>query len=210
MLHDISLTLSPDLVSWPGEDVFQLEKICSIQNGDSCNVTMLRMSTHQGTHIDSPYHFLDHGRKSDDLLLENFIGLCLVVDVKSSNVIEKHHIDSFNFEKCKRVLFKTKNSDLWNSKSKGFNKNFVALSLEAAKFLNDKGIVLVGIDYLSIESFLSVKHDVHRALLKRDVVILEGLNLSGICEGYYELICLPLKLLGSDGSPARAILRELV
>ena len=209
MIYDISLTLSPDLVSWPGEDAFQLSKMYSIENGDNCNVTELRMSAHQGTHIDSPYHFLNNGSKSESLLIENLIGLCVVIDILERNIINKIHVEGYDFSKYKRVIFKTKNSILWESNIKKFEKNFVSLSLEAAKYLHDKGVVLVGIDYLSIEGFSSVTHDVHKLLLGNNIIILEGLNLFNVHAGYYELVCLPIKLAGSDGSPARAILREL-
>jgi len=209
MIYDISLTLSSNLVSWPGEDAFQLSKIHAISNGDNCNVTELHMSTHQGTHIDSPYHFLNNGATSEDLLIENLIGLCVIIDVAESDIINKAHVDNYDYSKYKRVIFKTKNSILWKNDTKEFDKNFVSLSLEAAQYLYDQGVVLIGIDYLSIEKFSSLTHDVHKLLLGNNIIILEGLNLSDICEGYYELICLPIKLAGSDGSPARAVLRRL-
>jgi arylformamidase len=210
MIYDISLTLSSNLVSWPGEDAFQLSKIHAISNGDVCNVTELHMSTHQGTHIDSPYHFINNGAKSEDLLVENLIGPCVVIDVEESDIINKTHVDNYDYNKYKRVIFKTKNSILWKNKIKEFDKNFVSLSLEAAQYLYEQGVILIGIDYLSIEEFSSSTHDVHKLLLNNRIVILEGLDLSDVCEGYYELICLPIRLAGSDGSPARAVLRGLV
>lgn len=209
MIYDISLTLSPDLVSWPGEGVFQLNKIHSIEKGDSCNVTEIHMGAHQGTHIDSPYHFLNDSDKSESLLIENLIGLCIVIDVQNDDTINRSHVENYDFNKCKRVIFKTKNSLLWKTKSKEFDKNFVSLSLKAAEYLCKKGIVLIGIDYLSIEKFSSVDHNVHKLLLSNSISILEGLNLYDIDSGHYELICLPIKLKGSDGSPARAVLRKL-
>jgi len=209
-MHDISLTLSDHLVSWPGEDVFRLRKMYSIENGDNCNVTEIRMSAHQGTHIDSPYHFLNNGAKSEDLPIENLIGICIVIDIRDGNKINKRHVENYDFRECKRVIFKTKNSNLWKSNARGFDKDFVSLSLKAAEYLKDQGIILIGIDYLSIEGYSSIDHNVHKFLLGNNIVILEGLNLSNICERYYELICLPVKIAESDGSPARAILKELV
>ena len=209
MIYDISLTLSSDLVSWPGVDAFQLSKTYAISNGDNCNVTELHMSTHQGTHIDSPYHFLNNGNTSECLTIENLIGTCIVIDVEESDTINRGHVDKYDYSQYKRVIFKTKNSLLWKSNTKVFDKNFVHLSIEAAQYLYNRGVVLVGIDYLSIEKFSSLTHDVHKLLLDNNIVILEGLDLSDICGGYYELICLPIKLAGSDGSPARAVLREL-
>jgi arylformamidase len=209
IIHDISLTLSSELISWPGEGSLELTKIYSISNGDNCNVTKLSLSTHQGTHIDSPHHFIDDGRTSEDINLESLIGLCLVIDVVGCAIINKEHIDKYDFNKYKRIIFKTNNSSLWKENIKYFDKNFVSLSLEAAQYLYNKGVILVGIDYLSIEEFSSTTHAVHKVLLGNNIVIIEGLNLSDISEGCYELICLPIKLRGSDGSPARAVLREL-
>jgi arylformamidase len=166
------------------------------------------MSTHQGTHIDSPCHFIDDGYTSENINLESLIGLCLVIDVVGYDIINVEHIDKYDFNKYKRVIFKTNNSLLWKKNIKNFDKNFVSLSFEAAQYLYNKGVILIGIDYLSIEKFSSSAHEVHNLLLGNNVVILEGLNLSDVCEGCYELICLPIKLKGSDGSPARAILRE--
>ena len=131
-----------------------------------------------------------------------------ILDHINFSIINKTNIDKYNYSKYKRVIFKTNNSFLWQDNTKTFDKNFVSLSLEAAQYLHDQEVVLVGIDYLSIEKFSSVTHDVHKLLLSENIIILEGLDLSNICEGLYELICLPIKLAGSDGSPARAILRE--
>jgi len=211
MIHDISLTLSPSLVSWPGEDCFQLKKMYDMANGDDCNVTKICMSVHQGTHIDSPCHFLENGATSESLSIESMIGQCVVIDVSSLDVSEigKAHIEGCNLGECRRVIFKTRNSHLWQTGAGRFDKDFVSLSLEAAEYLHKQGVVLIGIDYLSIEGFSSAEHDVHKLLLSNNVIILEGLDLSNIKAGCYELICLPVKIAGSDGSPARAILRDL-
>jgi len=211
MIYDISLTLSPSLTSWPGEDYFQLEKMYDMTGGDVCNVTKICMSTHHGTHIDSPYHFLEDGATSEGLSIENMIGQCVVIDLSNLDIGEiiKAHIEDYDLDGCHRVIFKTSNSYFWQNDAEQFNKNFVSLSLEAAEYLHKQGVILIGIDYLSIENFSSVEHDVHKLLLSNDVIILEGLDLSSVQGGCYELICLPVKIAGSDGSPARAILRDL-
>jgi len=211
MIYDISLTLSPSLISWPGEDYFQLEKMYDMASGDVCNVTKICMSTHQGTHIDSPFHFLENGATSESLPIENMIGQCIVIDLSDIEIseIDRVHIEDYDLDECRRVIFKTRNSHLWHTDTKQFNKDFISLSLEAAEYLHKQGVILIGIDYLSIERFSSAEHDVHKLLLSNDVIILEGLDLSHVKAGCYELICLPVKIAGSDGSPARAILRDL-
>ena len=134
------------------------------------------------------------------------IGKCIVIEVNSKSLIEIEDLSGYNFCKYKRVLFKTRNSEFWPKSPKGFSKNFVSLSTSAALYLTQFGVFLIGIDYLSIESFYSKKHSVHNILLRKEVVILEGIDLSKVVAGEYNLICLPLKVIDCDGAPARAIL----
>jgi arylformamidase len=206
-IYDISLPVSEKLPVWPGDPSISMVRTKSILSGDPCNLTMISMGVHSGTHIDAPYHFVENGRTVDAIVLETCIGPCQVIEV-SGSLIEKEDLLKHNFRGQNRILFKTRNSERWNSNENLFHPDYVALSPEAAEYLVENKVMLIGIDYLSIEAFNATGNHVHDILLKNDVVILEGLNLSEVAEGMYELIALPLKLVGSEGAPARAILRE--
>lgn len=208
MIYDISVSVDKNLPGWPGD---QPPKISHEVDG-AIQVTSLQMGAHTGTHIDAPLHFIPGGKSIHQLNLEKMIGLALVInipdDVKMITAELLHHLYGNN--DIPRVLFKTKNSELWKDQGRLFNKEYVALSGDAAEFLVSRGVDLVGIDYLSIAPIDDI-FPAHQILLKNEVVILEGINLTGIEPGLYELICLPIKLSGADGAPARAVLidREL-
>ena len=208
-VYDISLPISSELVSWPGDPSPKLIKVLSINEGDACNVTKLEMGVHTGTHIDSPNHFIEGGITTDSMQLEVLMGKCLVIEITSKSNIQVSDLCDFEIGKYERLLLKTKNSVHWENGSKKFDKNFIALSLEAAEYLVKSGIKLIGIDYLSIEAYGVREHKVHHHLLNNQIAILEGLNLSKVDEGEYELICLPLKLVDCDGAPVRAILKDV-
>jgi len=206
---DISLTIDKNLPHWPTENAVKVRKIKSIVKGDKVNITQIDMSVHTGTHVDAPTHFVKNGKAIDQLPLDRLIGKCYVCNVKNSEVINIDFLKNVKMSKnIKKLLFKTKNSNLWGKKKKFF-KNYVALTADAAKWLVKKGIDLVGIDYLSIGRFDKENTKTHKILLKKGVVVVEGLNLKNVNQGIYELIILPIKIKGSDGAPARAILKIL-
>ena len=204
--YDITLTLSPELPCWPGDTAFELERVQKIDEGATANVSSLTMSAHMGTHVDAPDHFLNNGKTVEKLALSVLSGRAYVlnlpeVDLITAAILEQAEIPP----RTRRVLFKTRNSEYWSRQLKDFQTDFVALSPDAAQYLVDRGVKLVGIDYLSIAPY----HQglvTHQILLKAGMVILEGLDLSAVSPGRYTLFCLPLKLAGSDGAPARAIL----
>lgn len=206
-IYDITLTISPALPVWPGDPLVKLVQVESMDRGDPVNVTRLEMSAHAGTHVDAPHHFLNDGRTVESLALEVLTGPCYVVqlpdDVEAitAEVLARTPIPAG----VERVLFGTSNSHGWARGAQEFQTDFVAITEDGAEWLTMRGIRLVGVDYLSVAPY---KHSAptHTALLKAGVVILEGVNLSQIPRGFYQLYCLPLKLLGSDGAPARAIL----
>jgi len=208
-IYDISLDISEKLPVWPGDPKIGIEKKCSIENGDICNVTSIILGVHTGTHIDAPYHFVNDGRKTDEIKIQEFIGECLVVEIDTDDFIKKEHLMDINLDGIEKILFKTKNSILWETKVEEFNENFISLDLSAAEYLVNKGIKLIGVDYLSIEGFFSKDAIVHKTLLGNNIIVVEGLNLFGIESKKYELICLPIKLVACDGSPARVILKEI-
>ena len=205
--YDISVSISPQLPVWPDTQPIEFQRTLDLDQGDIANDTTICMSVHTGTHVDASLHFVSSGRSVDELPLETLIGLATVIDVGEIEVITAIFLEGLDLpNNLKRILFKTKNSKLWDSST--FEPNFVALSCDAAEWLINQGIVLVGIDYLSIQRFYDGP-ETHIVLLQSDVVIIEGLNLRDVPTGNYELICLPIKLKGLEGAPSRVILRSL-
>ena len=205
--YDISVSISPQLPVWPDTQPIEFQRTLDLDQGDIANDTTICMSVHTGTHVDASLHFVSSGRSVDELPLETLIGLATVIDVGEIEVITAIFLEGLDLpNNLKRILFKTKNSKLWNSST--FEPNFVALSCDAAEWLINQGIVLVGIDYLSIQRFYDGP-ETHIVLLQSDVVIIEGLNLRDVPTGNYELICLPIKLKGLEGAPSRVILRSV-
>lgn len=204
-VHDISLTLRSMQPPWPQDFPFIHEISQSMDKGDECNVSRITLSTHFATHLDAPYHFHNTGLTVEQVPLDALIGPALVHEVNTEKYIEPKHLPELNG--IERILFKTPNS--MRLAENLIYPDYVALNLDAAKILIEAGIRLVGIDYYSIEEFVSPGNPVHHLLCGNSVMILEGLNLRRIKPGRYELIALPLKIEGADGSPCRAILRDL-
>jgi arylformamidase len=206
-IYDISLTISPDLPIWPGDPSLELEQIASMDKGAHNNVTRISAAVHLGTHVDAPHHFLNDGRTVEQLPLEVLTGLCYVaqlpdgIEAITSEVLDRTEINS----EMKRVLFGTRNSHLWAKGESKFQTDFVAITEDGAEWLVERGVQLVGVDYLSVAPY-GDSVPTHTVLLKAGVVVVEGLNLSNVMRGFYHLYCLPLKIAGSDGAPARAIL----
>ena len=205
-IYDISLTLSPELPHWPGEPGIERKLIKQIGAESSANVSEISMGVHTGTHVDAPFHFIPNGKTIDQISLKILTGRVYVlhlpdVDLVTAGVLEQAEIPP----RTRRLLLKTRNSQYWARNDKNFEKDFVALSPDGAELLVKRGIKLVGIDYLSIAPFGHGK-ETHEILLGAGVVVVEGLNLAQISQGRYALYCLPLKLAGSDGAPARAML----
>jgi len=206
--YDISLTISPDLPVWPGDPKIVIERVEKIKEGGNANVSRLDMGVHTGTHVDAPHHFLeDDPTTVDQLSLRILTGRAYVlhlpdeIDVITASTLARSEIPP----RTRRLLFKTRNSNNWEEKPQKFHTDFVGLSADGAQFLVNRGVKLVGIDYLSIAPYKESR-PTHEILLKAHVVIIEGLDLSQVSQGRYTLYCLPLKLAGSDGAPARVIL----
>jgi arylformamidase len=197
---DVSVALSPSTVTWENESIPVIERVSSIEAGDGFNLSRLAFGVHTGTHIDAPLHFIDGAGSVESLPLDALIGPALVVDARNvDEEIDAAFIERSLAEGCERVLFATRNSELWDEAS--YRNDFVRISPPAASLLVERGVRLVGIDYLSIGGSAT-----HRELLSHGVVLLEGLDLREIEAGRYRLICLPLKIVGADGAPARAVL----
>jgi len=205
-IHDISLPLSNDLPSWPGDPRPRIKRIHKISEGDDSNVTHLSMTAHTGTHIDAPDHFLDSGETLDQIPLGLFIGPAQVVELPSGRDITADMIQEADIPAyTKRILFKTRNSQLWQQGVKEFQKDFMALDEKAAEYLVSRDVEVVGVDYLSVAPFRAPKAT-HQILLEGKVLIIEGLDLSGIEPGQYTLYCLPLNIPEAEGAPARVLL----
>jgi arylformamidase len=204
--YDISLNLSTETVRWVAAPPLELHERRRMNRGDPANASALTMSVHAGTHVDAPFHFLPDGAGIDALPLQRFIGPALVHSVDAERYISEAHVKALPLAGATRVLFKTRNSQLL--KKADYDPDFVAFSVEAARALVARGVELVGLDYLSV-AHADEQVPVHRAFLDHGVVLLEGVDLSAIVPGRYELICFPLRLRGLDGAPCRAVLRDL-
>lgn len=206
-IYDITLSVSPAMPIWPGDPPLVLERVESMDDGAHVNVSRLSCSVHTGTHVDAPHHFLNDGRTVESLPLDALIGPAWVAslpsgaDLVTASVLEAASIPAGTT----RLLLKTRNSEIWRRGEMRFQKDFVAVSPDGADWLLAHGIRLIGVDYLSVAPFQD-SDPTHHILLREGVVILEGVDLSAVEAGAYDLYCLPLKLVGSDGAPARAIL----
>lgn len=205
---DISGTISDRTTIWPGDDGITLNRIQSIGSGDACNLSTLNMGVHTSTHVDAPLHFIDGGLDVASVSLDKFIGFAKVFNLYVDKCIKALDLVGLDINAGDIVLFKTSNSSL--DMTSAFNKEFIYLEEGAAKFLVDKKIATVGIDYLSVESFYSNNSETHKLLLDNGIGIIEGLRLYDVQEGEYFLSCVPLKIEESEGSPARAVLVEFV
>lgn len=204
---DVSVPLHTGVVHWPGDPEPVLERVLDMDQGEEANVTFLKMTAHTGTHIDSPRHFLAGGATLDEFPLETGIGTARVIELPSDVVgIGPEHLSAHGIEPGDRLLLKTRNSRTpWYRCE--FNPDFASLSSNGARYLAGLGIRMVGIDYLSIGAWESDGSETHRILLRAGIWILEGLNLECAEAGIYDLICLPLRIAGSDGAPARVVIK---
>ncbi|HEX7230997.1 MAG TPA: cyclase family protein [Candidatus Binatia bacterium] len=205
-LYDISLTLSPQSIRWVTAQPLELIERKRMSRGDANNSSSVHTSVHAGTHVDAPFHFVPNGITIEALPLETFIGPARVCDVDAGTHITSAEVAKAKLDGETRVLFKTRNSNLL--KKSEYDPSFAPFSVDAAKALVDLGVKLVGLDYLSAAG-ANEQVPVHRAFLDHGVILLEGVDLSEVPPGRYELFCPPVKLAGSDGAPCRAVLREL-
>ena len=205
-LIDVSVPLDAQLPTYPHNTPFSLEPIKRIARGDSSNVSTLHMSAHTGTHVDAPRHFFDEGPGTESLPLELLIGRARVIEVNARAGVAAKDLDAIDFSDDIRVLIKTLNSRLWGAPE--FHEDYVGVLESGARHLVEHGIKVVGVDYLSVEKFHNPGAPAHHILLGAGTIVIEGLDLRGIEAGVYEMFCLPLRVVGSDGAPARVVLRR--
>ena len=201
---DVSVALRDGLVPWPGDPPFRLDRVSDLARGDVCTFSTLAMSAHAGTHVDAPLHYLEHGPSVEMLPLDATVGPARVVAIRNRRRIDVDDLLEHRIRKGERVLFRTRNSA--RDRKGVFFEDYVALSPEAARYLASRQLRAVGVDGPSVGPF---QHgaDTHRMLLGAGIWVIEWLDLRRVAPGAYDLVCLPLRIVGGDGAPARAILR---
>lgn len=210
-LFDISLPIGPDLLTWPGNSPPELRPVERIARGDAANVSELRIGTHTGTHVDAPVHFVEGARGVDDVPLDVLSGPCVVADARGRRgQLGPDDLAALAVpEGTRRLLLRTDNSDLWRVVPVEFPDDYVCLSPDGARWIVERGIRLIGVDFLGIEVRGAAGHPVHVELLSNDVIVVEGLDLGLVQPGEYRLTVLPLRIVDGDGGPARAMLEAV-
>jgi arylformamidase len=204
---DISVPVRNGMVHWPGDPPFHIERALDQDKGDIATVSKMSLGVHTGTHMDAPLHFIPHAHSIDTMPLDATIGPARVIPIRDTQSIKRDELKEHALAEGDRILFKTTNSaHAWNSDE--FDENFVFISQDGARYLAECKIRMVGVDYLSVGGFRIDGPETHHALLSAGIWVIEGLNLSAVEPGIYDMVCLPLRLMGAEGSPARAILRR--
>jgi len=205
---DISVPLKDEMVHWPGDPPVSIKRVKDLEQGATANLSVISMGAHSGTHVDAPIHFVKQGQGIDEIPIDTLVGRARVIEIRDPESIKPEELLQYRLRRGERILFKTRNSAHVWQKDK-FVEDFVFISDAAADFLVNRGVRLVGVDYLSVGSFKHGGSYVHKTLLSKGVWTIEGLNLSNVTPGKYDFICLPLRIVAGDGAPARAILRPL-
>jgi arylformamidase len=205
---DVSVPVKSGMAHWPGDIDVSVARVSTMACGAQYNLSQLHMSAHTGTHMDAPLHFVDGAISIDQIPFEATVGMARVIEIDVPEAIGRAELERFDIEPGERLIIKTANSArCWETDQ--FVEDFVYISEEGAKYLVERKIRCVGVDYLSVAGFYKDTVETHVALLGAGIWIMEGLDLRRIQPGRYDLICLPLKLLGAEGAPARAILRAM-
>ena len=204
---DISVPLRNGMVTWPGDAKFERTSTLQMAQGDPCNLSQISTTAHIGTHMDAPRHFLADGAAMETMPIAATMGRARVIEIADPEVIRTSELEPHHLATGERILLKTKNSGYcW--KTDQFQEKYVYIEPETARYLAQCGIQTVGVDYLSVGGFQSGGPETHRIMLGAGIWIIEGLDLEHVEPGEYELFCLPLRIIGSDGAPARVIAVE--
>jgi arylformamidase len=205
---DISVPIRPGMHEWPGDDPFRLEPVFAIERGDAYTVSRATMTWHVGTHMDAPAHMVAGAPRIDAVPLDTCIGPARVLGIRHRSLVTRKELERHRVRTGERLLLRTRNSSTaWNGSA--FSRDFVALAPDAAEYLAERRIRLVGIDYLSIDPFHSTDMLAHKCLLGQGIAVVEGVNLARVAPGRYQLVCLPLRIADGDGSPVRAVIKRL-
>ncbi|MDQ5985126.1 MAG: Kynurenine formamidase [Syntrophus sp. SKADARSKE-3] len=205
---DVSTTLKTGMLHWPGDPSVLIERVRDMDKGDTVNLSRVVMGVHSGTHVDAPVHFLSGAWGIDHIPLHLLIGEVRVLEIVSTKSVKEKDLAGHNIENGERILLRTANSIKQILHKDTFDKEFIYLEEDAAMFMAARGVKAVGVDYLSVGGYQKNGPDVHRILLKAGILIIEGVDLSLVTPGRYEMICLPLKIMDADAAPARVILRK--
>jgi arylformamidase len=205
-IYDITTTLGGGAVNWPGNPPYSRELVSRLEDGQSYTLSKITLPTHIGTHVDTPSHFIIKGKTLDDYPIERWILPALVVDIKDQEVIRPSELENLDLEPGDALLFKTANSAQGLCVKGEFVERYVHMSPESADLCVARKLSMVGIDYASVEKYGLPDAPAHYKLLGNDILILEGLNLKDVPPGKYTLFCLPMKIKGAEGAPARAVL----
>ncbi len=206
MYIDITFPISEKLPKWPGSIGFKKTIHMEIATHGN-NLSSFEIDSHFGTHIDAPFHFDEYGKKVDQLDLNKLIGEVFVLELRGIRSISGSDLANSKIPKgCNKLILKTDNQIYWDENNQIFQEEFCSINESGAKWLNENGFHLIGIDYLSIQRF-NDGPETHQILLNAEIIILESLNLKNVTQGLYDIICLPLNLQGFEGSPVRALLK---
>lgn len=205
-IYDISVSLGDEAIDWPGNPPYIREMVSRIADGAYCDLSKITMTVHVGTHVDTPAHFISGTKNLDGFPIERWILPAHVVNIQDSKLIQPGELKGLDITPGDALLFKTANSTSGRNTSGVFSEDFVYISPEAARFCVEKGVGLVGIDYGSVDRRSETDFPAHYELLGNEILILEGINLKNVPPGRYTLFCLPLKIKGAEGAPARAVL----
>jgi len=204
---DISVPVREDMPQWPGDPGLRLERVMDQNNGDVCTLTRVSMGAHTGTHMDAPLHFVRNAPTIEQMPIDATVGPARVIRIEDRTAIHRAELLPHAIQPGERILFRTANSDQdWASQP--FNEDFIFIASDGAEYLAECGVRAVGVDYLSVGGFRQDSVETHVALLGKGIWVMEGLALGQVEPGDYELVCLPLKWVGAEGAPARAILRR--
>jgi arylformamidase len=204
---DISVPLKSGMAHWPGDIDVSVARVSDMEQGAQYNLTRLQMSAHTGTHMDAPLHFVDQAISIDQMPFDATIGPARVIEIDAAESIGPADLEPFDIEAGERLILKTRNTPrVWETDE--FVEDFVYVNEAGAKYLVERKIRCIGVDYLSVAGYFKDTVETHVALLSAGIWIMEGLDLQAVTPGLYDLICLPLKLLGAEGAPARAVIRQ--
>jgi arylformamidase len=204
---DISISLGTEEITYPGDPAYKRRQVTALKNGSPYELSSLSLSSHSGTHIDAPAHFIGNGKKIHELPLRRFILPAGVIEIQDNSLITLKELQAASWGPAKALLFKTENSRQGKITNGSFREDYVSLAPDAARFCVEKGISLVGIDYITIDK-ADANFAAHNILLGNGLIILESINLKQVTPGPYTLLCLPLKIHNGEASPVRAVLLQ--
>lgn len=203
---DVTLPIRPGMPVWPDDPPVEVQQIAGMASGAECNITRLSMCVHTGTHLDAPLHYIADGVAVDQAPLDALVGRARVLQIDDDVCITESHLAGAGISRGERLLFRTKNC--LRPPDAPFDEGFIYLERAAAQYLADAGVIFVGIDGMSVGGFNNDMVETHLALLAAQIWVAENVDLRQVDEGTYDMVCLPLKIMGADGAPARIILKK--